>query len=827
MTNFLGKEDDKVVVQESLSHRAGGQAAARLWFYRLMRERPKVWALFLRNYERLRRLPRRARRRLAGGLAGVALLLALSQAPVGAANINVVAGEVEVIDNNKCSLIEAIENADDTTNGQPHNDCVAGNPNGPDTINLPTNATFSLTNSVATYFGSATGLPRIDTSITIQGNGATIRRSNNAFLLRILAVGSSGDLTLNNTTISRGVAIKGGGIFVNRGELEINSGTLTENIAGYGGGLYNYNGLVNINDSMIFDNTAEGFLNCGCGGGLRNAGTMNVTGSHFLNNVAEEGGAISNGSSTVPTTGVLSVSNSIVSGNASLVGGGMYNSHGMYVINSTIIDNTASDGGGIFNYGVASISGSTLARNEAVDDGGGLINACCSTVTVTNSTLSGNIAGDDGGGAFIAFGTATFTNSTVTGNSADHGGGGLANYGYLTLTRTLVSGNQANVSAEIDNCALGDCRYFQAGYITADEFNLFGHSGLTNTQAFIGFTPGPTDVTATGNGAQPTPLNNILSTTLKNNGGPTKTHALVFNSPALDQAPNVDCNAAPVNGVDQRGQARNADANGSLTNQDCDIGAFERTLNQILVGPNGRLSILKYLGTSQSEFFIGPREGLPSSARLDAIDVPDPNRETAHMSFLRPTSVPGLGRVPAHDVVTYDGREFAFLFDGSDVGLTTAGENVDALSVLDGAVSPVGEECRAYLLISTKGAGSVTGPDGRALRFRGEDVLGFCALEIGAATRGVWHLAFDGSAEGLPANVLTNLAALDNGGAFFFMTNGSFRADGVNGQSGMIYRFDVDTGRISGPYWATSDVGLSEAVSGLSVSGDLLLEDRR
>ena len=163
------------------AHELGGRPAARLWVYRLLGERPRLWARFLHHYERLRRLPRRARRRLAGGLAGAALLLALSQAPIGAATINVVAGEVEVIDNNKCSLIEAIENADNTTNGQPHNDCAAGNPNGQDTINLPANATFTLSNSVGTYFDSNTGLPRIDTRITIEGNGSTIRRSNYAF----------------------------------------------------------------------------------------------------------------------------------------------------------------------------------------------------------------------------------------------------------------------------------------------------------------------------------------------------------------------------------------------------------------------------------------------------------------------------------------------------------------------------------------------------------------------------------------------------------------------------------------------------------------------
>ncbi|RIK12525.1 MAG: hypothetical protein DCC51_16780, partial [Anaerolineae bacterium] len=59
------------------------------------------------------------------------------------------------------------------------------------------------------------------------------------------------------------------------------------------------------------------------------------------------------------------------------------------------------------------------------------------------------------------------------------------------------------------------------------------------------------------------------------NGGPTQTHALPANSPAIDRAPSADCLAAPVSGVDQRGQPRNLDGNGLPAADECDIGAFE------------------------------------------------------------------------------------------------------------------------------------------------------------------------------------------------------------------------------------------------------------
>ena len=134
-------------------------------------------------YERLRRLPRNWRRRFgrhAGlTLAAAALLLALSRAPAVVpvradeqATINVVNGEVAETDNNKCSLIEAINNANDTADGTapgPANDgCAAGNPNGADIIALPSGGLFTVNESVDYSYGySAT--PVINSTITIQG----------------------------------------------------------------------------------------------------------------------------------------------------------------------------------------------------------------------------------------------------------------------------------------------------------------------------------------------------------------------------------------------------------------------------------------------------------------------------------------------------------------------------------------------------------------------------------------------------------------------------------------------------------------------------------
>jgi hypothetical protein len=294
---------------------------------------------------------------------------------------------------------------------------------------------------------------------------------------------------------------------------------------------------------------------------------VSTIGNLTLQHLTLTGGkAVFNGSSTagafggaVSSHGIVALTNSTASGNAAdFCGGGMANFGGTLTLNnSTVSGNSVGvHGGGIYNIhrGVVTATDSTISNNTAVGYGGAVYNSTGggaeTVLTLINSTVSGNTAGGSGGGVRQGF-PLTLLNSTVSDNRAGVCGGGI-NAGSLILIHTLVSGNTASSGSEI--CAGA----------TVNNFNLVGHNGLTNTQAFSGFAPGATDLTATSDGNTPTALTDILDTTLQDNGGPTLTHALITGSPAIDASPvDADCEA-----TDQRGVARPQGVA-------CDIGAFE------------------------------------------------------------------------------------------------------------------------------------------------------------------------------------------------------------------------------------------------------------
>jgi predicted outer membrane repeat protein len=289
---------------------------------------------------------------------------------------------------------------------------------------------------------------------------------------------------------------------------------------------------------------------------------VTASGNLTLSQLTISGGKAANGGGIYNDGGTITIANSLITGNtADAIGGGIYTTGTLTLTNSSIRGNSAGTGGGIDNVdGELNISNSTISGNQAITaDGGGISNN--GSISMTNSTLSGNSAKINGGGVYNDTDSVTMLHVTVFGNSAATGGGVYNDEGIMTLTHTLVVGNKASdngAAAEIEN----------TGTINANNFNLFAHAGLSNDKAFVAFSPGTNDITATSDGTKPASLNTILDTTLSYNGGFTQTHALPMGSPAMDaitgQCPPAD--------VDQRNEIR-------PQGQFCDIGAYELRQN--------------------------------------------------------------------------------------------------------------------------------------------------------------------------------------------------------------------------------------------------------
>jgi hypothetical protein len=249
------------------------------------------------------------------------------------------------------------------------------------------------------------------------------------------------NVTLNNSVVTNNHAgNEGGGIWTDTGNVTLNDSTLSgDTAASSGGGLYIRSAPISLTSSSVTGNVAGG-----SGGGIFvQNGSVSVTGSTIGDNGAgSSGGGLGTGAASAMT---LTITGSTLSGNvAGSKGGGVYdamtNSTAM-VTSSTITDNsTGSDGGGLHLGFSATINGCTISGNRAGGSGGGIFS---SGVAISNCTISDNTAGSVGGGVDGVNSSATLSNSTLSGNSANDGGG-LVFYGPdLTISGCTITGNAA------------------------------------------------------------------------------------------------------------------------------------------------------------------------------------------------------------------------------------------------------------------------------------------------------------------------------------------------------------------------------------------------
>jgi CSLREA domain-containing protein len=414
----------------------------------------------------------------------------------------------------------------------------------------------SVTLPSGTYALTLGGLTVIDVRLTVTGAGArttTITRNGVGLVFTL----TRGELHASDVTVTNAA---GAGCFrATSGRLSLTRAVV--NACG-GNGVAAHVDFFSI-DSVTLDVTDSAITNNGGGLSLSNAVAATVTRSIIAGNSAPGGVRVA-GMDGFNHRGVLTVIRSRIENNSAQRGGGIFadSAFSVDIVDSTIAGNLASSGGGIYATTFSddgppaylSVLRSTIAQNSATgaDGGAGLyIGPPRNTrgveprVRIVNSTISGNGANSGGGGAFTIeeTGTASLTNVTIARNSSATGGA------IHEKVRPDIEGEPADVW--IRNTIVAENG--PANCALASALIDLGHN-----LEFPGTSCGL--VLASDRHADP------LLAPLANYGGPTPTHALPQNSPAVDAADTGTCAASPVSGVDQRGFVRPAA---------CDIGAYE------------------------------------------------------------------------------------------------------------------------------------------------------------------------------------------------------------------------------------------------------------
>ncbi len=327
---------------------------------------------------------------------------------------------------------------------------------------------------------------------------------------------------------------------------------------------------------------------------------VEIEGLTLTNGNSIETGATPNGyGGAIMSFEDLTVKNSVIKGNhARLGGGGIYSSYASLTIeNSLITENTAEMHGGAGVYYLLSggmglsISESTFSFN-ATDRRGGAVFFNSGVASIRNSTFTENYAGDGGAGVYNNTGSMTIESSTVAKNISGYNGGGLYNSGELFVSNSTISENSAlHVGAGIYS--------FTSAHLEVTSSTIvlnYGRSSLSQGGGIYGSNTTAVSITnsiVAANKAASNPqiaglytspynivtdgLSGLLDPVLRDNGGTTKTHALLPGSAAVDAGRNLYATDAGLS-TDQRGTGYLRIANAKI-----DIGAFETQVASLIV----------------------------------------------------------------------------------------------------------------------------------------------------------------------------------------------------------------------------------------------------
>jgi len=295
-----------------------------------------------------------------------------------------------------CSLQEAILSANQDTNaflafGPTGNQvlinsaCASGS--GDDVIVLPTGGALFQMGTIVDDANNATGptaTPIITSTITIEGNGATLQWANVNLNARAFVVGNGGNLTLNQLFITGFIAKGGTGAGGGGGGM------------GAGGAIYVENGALTVTNSTFSNNSALGgagsttdnSLGNGAGGG---GGGLGGNGGPMVQSTAQ-GGSVDGGGGGGSR------------GNATKAGGG------------TIVGDVTCGGATGISPGVEFFADGQSGECAGGGGGGGAGLALDTPLGVGGDGGNGNYGGGGGGGGEAA--------RTSHGGAGGFGGGG-------------------------------------------------------------------------------------------------------------------------------------------------------------------------------------------------------------------------------------------------------------------------------------------------------------------------------------------------------------------------------------------------------------------
>ena len=416
----------------------------------------------------------------------------------------------------------------------------------------------------------------------------------------------------------------------------VERGTVAANRAGGGGGIAVGDpstnpalSTVTLEGTTIADNDA------GSGGGIYNSGSLTATG------VAISGNGDNSGSMSVPQTRfgggvynagpVFSLTESTLgpSNQAFEEGGGLYNPGGglaeVVLRRVRVTQNSADDpmsngsgrGGGIHSSGPPlRLVESTVDRNVSDGPGGGIYDFSpggSHTLVIERSTIGpGNRATDGDAVAVVATpaevqGPVTVEESTISGNeffsTGGRGGGVYARSRPVTLQEVTLAGNAAGASSSGGN-VFAEMGSTVAARNTLVVFSAGGSSCATDSGGTITSQGGNQEYTSgepfscgfsgTGDFSRSTLLSPAeFDYTLKENGGPTATHAISEAGPPFD-------GGSGCSSPDQREIPRPQHGL-------CDVGAYELDTapeTTISSGPDGTIA------TAQATFAFTTDEPL-------------------------------------------------------------------------------------------------------------------------------------------------------------------------------------------------------------------------